>query len=374
LALDRVRVLQIGFLCMLIVAAAQVLWWMFDQGRFARQMERRLLEVYRQDVAAAERLLRAGEPPERVARIWPHVEVEVDVEVDVSGEVGVGGGAARLSAEAVDLLSAERARHYNQYLWEGAFFLLVLFAGMGVLWRVLRKEAHLQQRQQNFLAAVSHELRSPLASLLLSTETMARRELDADKRAQLLARNLEDLRRLDGLISNLLDTSRLEEGNVALHREPIDLRAATEEVLREVAGSAASAERVLVDAVPEGLVVVTDAVALATVLRNLVDNALKATGEGGRVVIDARREEGGILLSVTDDGEGFPPGESERLFEKFYRPGDELRRRKRGTGLGLYLVRGFVGLEGGTVTAASAGPGRGARFEVLWPVREREAS
>lgn len=356
---DRVRVLQIGFLCVMTVAVAQVLWWMFDQGRFARQMEERLLEVYRQDVVAAQRLLAAGEAPATVERTWPHVVVEE---------------RAELASEAVERLRAERARHYNQYLWEGSFFLLVLLAGMGVLWRVLRKEARLQQRQQNFLAAVSHELRSPLASLQLATETMARRELDAGKRAQLLARNREDLRRLDGLISNLLDTSRLEEGRVALQREPIDLHHVVDEILGEVSGAEANAGKELLNQVPAGLVVEADAVGLATVLRNLVDNALKATGERGRVVLEARREERGVVLSVSDDGEGFPPGESERLFEKFYRPGDELRRRKRGTGLGLYLVRGFVGLEGGSVTAWSEGPGRGARFEVVWPTRGRAES
>ena len=354
------RILQVGFLCVMTVAAAQVLWWMFDQGRFARQMEERLLGVYRQDVAAAQRLLAGGEPPSRIEQTWPHVVVE--------------GAEARLAAEAVERLRAERAAHYNQYLWEGAFFLLVLLAGMGVLWRVLRKEAHLQRRQQNFLAAVSHELRSPLASLLLATETMVRRELDTDKRRQLLARNLEDLRRLDGLISNLLDTSRLEEGRVALHREPIELRDAVDEILREVSGAESNAAKQLVNRVPAGLVVEADPVALATILRNLVDNALKATGERGRVVIEAHRDERGTSLSVTDDGEGFLPEESERLFEKFYRPGDELRRRRRGSGLGLYLVRGFANLEGGSVTASSGGPGQGARFEVTWPARGRATS
>ncbi|HVS13969.1 MAG TPA: HAMP domain-containing sensor histidine kinase [Thermoanaerobaculia bacterium] len=357
---DRVRWLQVGFLCVMTLAAAQVLWWMIDQGHFAAEMENRLLEVYRQDVEAARRLLAAGEPTATVERRWPHVEV--------------GDGDARLRDAAVERLRAERRRHLNQYLWEGAFFLLVLLAAMSVVWRVLRQEARLQRRQQNFLAAVSHELRSPIASLQLATETMARRDLDTAQRTRLLANNLEDLRRLDALISNLLDTNRLEEGRVTLRREDLDLRAAVDEVLRDMSRGAAGAERELVNEVPEGLVVEADPVALATVLRNLVDNALKATGAGGRVVIEGRADEGGTMLAVTDDGEGFAPEEGERLFEKFYRPGDELRRRTRGTGLGLYLVRGYVALEGGTVRATSAGPGRGARFEVTWPGRGRLAS
>jgi signal transduction histidine kinase len=357
---DRVRVLQVGFLCVMGLAVAQVLWWMVDQGNFAAEMENRLLEVYHQDVEAARRLLAAGEPVEGLERRWPHVQVR--------------GGEARLSEAAVERLRAERRAHLNQYLWEGGFFLLVLLAGMSVVSRVLRQEALLHRRQQNFLAAVSHELRSPLASLQLATETMARRDLDAPKRARLLANNLEDLRRLDALISNLLDSNRLEEGKVTLRREPLDLRTAVDEIVRDVTRGTAGAERELVNRVPHGLVVQADPVALASVLRNLVDNALKATGAGGRVVIEGRSDDGATVLSVTDDGEGFAPEESERLFEKFYRPGDELRRRTRGTGLGLYLVRGFVTLEGGTVRASSDGPGRGARFEVTWPARGRLAS
>jgi signal transduction histidine kinase len=115
-------------------------------------------------------------------------------------------------------------------------------------------------------------------------------------------------------------------------------------------------------------------VAVRTVLRNLVDNAIKAVAAkgGGVVRVEGRRAAGAVELEVRDDGVGFPPEEADRLFEKFYRLGDELRRTSPGSGLGLYIVRRFVQLTGGRVSARSAGPGEGAAFTVRWPAARGE--
>ncbi|MEM8932860.1 MAG: ATP-binding protein, partial [Acidobacteriota bacterium] len=121
--------------------------------------------------------------------------------------------------------------------------------------------------------------------------------------------------------------------------------------------------------VPRDLKVDADEVGVRTVLRNLLDNALKATGEGGRVTLYGSATADGIHLDVRDDGAGFEPGEADRLFDKFYRVGDEMRRTQTGSGLGLHLTRRFVELEGGTVRASSDGPGEGATFSVTWPRR-----
>ena len=120
--------------------------------------------------------------------------------------------------------------------------------------------------------------------------------------------------------------------------------------------------------VEPGLAIHADPVAARTVLHNLFDNAIKATalGGGGRVRVEARRRARFVELAVTDTGVGFEPREAARLFEKFYRSGDELRRRSRGSGLGLYLVRSLVEQGGGRVWAESEGPGRGATFGVSW--------
>jgi signal transduction histidine kinase len=238
---------------------------------------------------------------------------------------------------------------------------------MAILWRALRQEADLRRRQQNFLAAVSHELRSPIASLQLTTETLARRQLEEPKRHELLRRSLEDLERLSRLVGNLIASARFEEQRVRLERSRVLLVSAVDVALDDLERAGRDTTRVEIVLEP-GLAVFADATGVATVVRNLLENALEATTPDAAVRVLGAVRDGWVVLRVEDDGVGFEPHQAERLFEKFYRPGDELRRSSRGTGLGLYLVRSFVGLEGGKVTASSAGAGAGAIFEVRWPL------
>ena len=357
----RVRRLQVGFLLLLAITAIQVVWWLVDQARIAdRIADDRVarLEVDRDAAAAA---LRAGQALDELRAFYP------DLLIDAEG--------ARLRPDALHAIEIERRSHLSQYRWEGAFFLLVLGGGILVLWRVLRREADLLNRQQNFLAAVSHELRSPLASLRLTTETLLLRDLAATDRRGLLERNLEDLRRLERLVGNLLETTRLEERRAVPRREPVDLSEAVSLAFAELGHRAAGTEGIDIEVrVEPGLGLQADPVGLGTVLRNLIGNAIEsARAAGTRVEVSARRLGSAVELQVLDDGVGFEPAEGNRLFEKFYRPGSELRRNKQGSGLGLYLVRGFVALEGGEVEASSDGPGRGATFRVTWPVGESAA-
>jgi signal transduction histidine kinase len=356
-SIDPQRALQVGFLVLLLVCVAQVVWWIIDQVAFTRAMQGRLLEHYEADAAAAELLVAEGCAVGEVQALFPYLVASPD---------GDGFDIRRAVIEEMD---EERRRRIRRYGWEGSFFLLVLVAGLAVLAQALRQDVLLRRRQQNFVAAVSHELKSPLASLRLSLETLSMRDPPAERRRQLVERTLEDLQRLEVMVANMLDTARIEEGR--LHLEPARVRVAEVAggVLDEVRGRAAEAGVALELDVAPGLEVLADPVALRAVLRNLADNALKATeaSGGGTVRVAGAREDGIVRVEVVDDGVGFDPGEARRLFEKFYRPGDELRRRSRGSGLGLYLVRSYVELDGGSVAAESEGPGRGARFIVRWP-------
>ncbi len=354
----RVRRLQVGFLLLLAITAVQVVWWLVDQAQIAGRIADDRVARLEVDRDAAGAALRAGQPLDELRAFYP------DLLIDAEG--------ARLRPESLQAIEIERRSHLSQYRWEGAFFLVVLGGGILVLWRVLRREADLLNRQQNFLAAVSHELRSPLTSLRLVTETLLLRDLAAADRRGLLERNLEDLRRLERLVGNLLETTRLEERRAAPRRAPVDLSEAVSLAFAELGHRARGAEGVDIDVrVAPGLGLQADPVGLGTVLRNLIGNALEsAQTAGSRVQVTARRLGSAVELQVLDDGVGFEPSEGRRLFEKFYRPGSELRRSKQGSGLGLYLVRGFVTLEGGAVEASSEGPGRGAVFRVTWPAAE----
>ncbi len=357
----RVRRLQVGFLLLLAITAVQVVWWLVDQARIADRIAEDRVARLEVDRTAAEASLLAGQPSDELRDLYP------DLLIDAEG--------ARIRPDALRAIEAERGSHLSQYRWEGAFFLLVLAGGILVLWRVLHREADLLNRQQNFLAAVSHELRSPLASLRLTTETLLLRDLAATDRRGLLERNLEDLRRLERLVGNLLETTRLEERRAVPRREPVDLSEAVSLAFAELGHRAHGATGIDIEVeVEPGLGLQADPVGIGTVLRNLIGNAIEsAQTAGSRVEVTARRLGSAVELLVLDDGVGFEPAESRRLFEKFYRPGSELRRNKQGSGLGLYLVRGFVALEGGEVEASSKGPGQGATFRVTWPAREPAA-
>ena len=357
---------QIAFLLLLLVAVAQVFWWIYDQGRYSRERQQELIEAYESERLAAERLLQSGAlGPEawnaELAQRFPHLELI--------------GDRVRVSPLAIAELERERRSHLNQYRWEGAFFLLVLVAGIWVIRRALLGERQLRLRQENFLAAVSHELKSPIASLRLAGDTMARPELDAPRRQALLERSQRDLDRLEDLVIKVLDTSRIEAGGVSTVPERLRLAPLLRGLVAEGApprGAMARAEPEVEVDVAEELELEADRVAVETVVRNLLSNAHAAVAgrDEPRIVVRARRSGAtptAVELVVEDNGVGCPPQESERLFEKFYRVGDELRRRSRGTGLGLYLVRRFVELEGGEVSASSPGDGGGAIFRVVWP-------
>ena len=364
--MTRTRRLQLVFLLVLAVAVAQVVWWLVDQTGFVGDLAREDALRVERDREVAERLLDEGVPWRELAPLFPELELADAVPDDRSDARSVV-----VDESVVADKRAERRSHLNQYRWEGAFFVLVLIAAMGVLFRVLRQEEGLRRRQENFLAAASHELKSPLSSLLLATETMVARPLGEERRQQLLERNLQDLKRLEEMVHKLLDSARVESGRkvlVATRLRLADLvNEVVEEGLRDVGGAGPAVEI----AIAEELEIDADPVAAKTVVRNLFENALHAIAGAplASISIEAREHDATIELSVRDTGAGFDPGEARKLFDKFYRPGAELVREHRGTGLGLYLVKRFMELEGGSARAVSTGPGQGAEFVVAWPTR-----
>jgi signal transduction histidine kinase len=341
---DPSKAVQLGFLALLAISAATAAFWIGDSIRNTRMVEQRFATIYA-DASPAQ--LRAWFPELAAANL-------ADLET--------------LRAWALTELERESAARTNRYVWEGAFFLGVLAGGMLILTRTIRHDAELRRRQQNFLAAVSHEFKSPLASVQLAAETLVLRSADGDGK-RLGQRILEDCERLLRMVDNLLDTTRLEEGRHRLVPERVDLRNA---IAASVAGITDRAQRhgVRCDTdVAEGLVLSVDRTALESILRNLLDNAVKAcvAGSGTMISISAAHAGGKVELTVRDDGLGFPPEEAAMMFEKFYRLGDELRRTTPGTGLGLYIVKRLAELSGAMVSATSAGPGNGAAVTVTWP-------
>ncbi len=350
----RVRATQVGLLVLLTACSAQLAYWMIDEVRYTADVKTRLRSAYEAEVESAQSLVKAGMKWSDIAYAYPQVKLAAD------------SATLALDPQVVERLEKERFHRLNRYAWEGAFFLAVLLASMTIVYHAVREDAELRRRQEEFLAAVSHELKSPLASLRLSAETLALRDPPAARRSELVHRLLADLGRLQRVIFNLLDTSRLSAAELRGAPQRTVLADAVADVVGELRDQEEGAARLCVD-VPSDLVIVADPEGLRTLLRNLMHNAIKATAERGDIAVSASAVPAGVKLEVADTGIGFPPGEASHLFEKFYRIAGDPGERPAGTGLGLYLVRRFAELDGGTVSARSAGPGRGASFTVTWP-------
>lgn len=352
---DPIRFLHIVMIALQVFAVAQVVWWLIDQRTYAEDLSLQLRTAYTYDAAAGQRLEAAGVAPSEIEAIFPHLHVR--------------GGQVSVKPEALAELEDAKSSRINQYTWESGFFLLVLAAGIAVLWRGLSGEAEVRRKQDNFLAMVSHQFKTPLASLQLSLETMLRRQLSPERFQQLSQRMLDDLRRMENMVAKILDSARLDRGRVPLNRERIGIAEAVRHVLANVEEVARRENVTFVVEVPPDLEVYADPVATDGVLRNLVDNAIAAVGQvkGGAVTITGRRADDSVEIEVKDTGIGFEPGEAERLFEKFVRLDTTSGRDAAGTGLGLYIVRRFMHFEKGEAKAYSAGPGKGASFTVIWP-------
>jgi len=356
------RVFQLTTLALVAVAAVQAGWWLYDQSSKALEKARDERVLYLQQVAAAQVMLDASVPQQKIHQLLPGVDTT--------------GSHATLSPRVEQSLLIEAHRRINQYAWEGAFFLLALGACIFVIARALRAEARVIQEQDNFLALVSHQFKTPLASLQLSLETMAMRALSQEQARTLIDRMLSDLGRMEAMVTQILESVRLERGRVDLRREPLDLSGAVTRVVATFEERAHKDNISITTDIARGLYVLTDPLALDVVVRNLLENAMAAITPvgGGSITFVARRTENEIELAVKDSGVGFRPADGTRLFEKFTRLHPGGGSSYYGTGLGLFIVRRLMQLAGGRVSAHSDGVGQGAQFVLTWPVAPAEQS
>lgn len=262
---------------------------------------------------------------------------------------------------------AERlsALHWT-LLVAGWLFFALLIAGLALLCAWLVREMRQSQRQQAFLDAVTHEMKTPLASLRLYVETLAMRDPGPERRREFLGRMRTDLERLERTVDQVLAAARAAARARKPRREPIDVGALLAACVRDVR----ERERLPAEAirleVAEAPLALAQPDELSLVFRNLLDNAVKYSAGEVRVRVVARPEaDGWLRIAVEDRGVGIPREDLRRIFQPFYRAGLDVQRRVKGLGLGLFIVRWLVRRQGGRVVARSEGPGRGSRFEIV---------
>lgn len=236
-----------------------------------------------------------------------------------------------------DRIDKESNRKKAQYLGEGLTFLLLTIAGVFFVYRSVRKQITVSQQQQNFLMAVTHELKTPIAVAKLNLETMQKRKLDEAQQKKLINNTLFEAGRLNELINNILVASQFENEVQLRHQEQIDFSALVNEVVEEYATR--YAERKLEVDIEEGMKLMGDKLMLQMAISNLIDNANKYSPKDKAIEVHLRKENQLIVLQVKDQGNGIPSSEKDKIFAKFYRLGDEHTRTTKGTGLGLYLTK-----------------------------------
>lgn len=230
-----------------------------------------------------------------------------------------------------------RQRKTMQYLGEGVTFLALIMVGAVFVYRATRRQIKLSQQQQNFMMAVTHELKTPIAITQLNLETLQKHKLDEPQRQKLITNTLQEANRLNTLCNNILLASQLDAGAYKISMSELDMSTLVRSIVNEYTDRFPN--RNIVHQIGPEIDLVGEQLLLQMLINNLLDNALKYTPKDKLITVTLISNHKKVLLSVTDQGPGIPKEERAKIFEKFYRIGNENTRTAKGSGLGLFLCK-----------------------------------
>ncbi len=249
---------------------------------------------------------------------------------------------------------------------EGLVMLVLILIGVYVIFVYWNRQANLYLQQRNIISQVTHELKSPLASIQLHLETIRLRKPTEERLDSFVTTMLADTDRLHYLINNLLMAARLEQRRKPPERRPTDLTMLIGEHVERERTTLPQGGTITFEA-PPALMAIIDPEEMGMVVRNLFENAVLYSPQSPEIIVQLSKVGSTLALTVRDHGRGLDPKERKNVFDRFYRvqpPGENVR----GTGLGLYIVDSVIKGYGGTVGVTSDGPGKGCTFTVKIPV------
>ena len=235
------------------------------------------------------------------------------------------------------IIEDQKKRNTFKHIAEGTTFLLFIILGAAFIFRSVRRHFRLQQQQQNFVMAITHELKTPIAVVRLNLETLQKYQLDEAKRNKLMKMTLQETLRLDILINNILLSSQLEGHSYQVSREELDFSKLTADVVHQF--STRYPDRNIVSNIQPDIALNGDALLLKLLISNLLENANKYSPRDKPITCELTGNGKEVILKVADEGPGIEEAEKKNIFKKFYRIGNEQTRNAKGTGLGLYLCK-----------------------------------
>jgi two-component system, OmpR family, sensor histidine kinase CiaH len=253
----------------------------------------------------------------------------------------------------------------GKYIAEGITFLILIFIGAAFVYRSVRKQLKVQQQQQNFMMAVTHELKTPISVARLNLETLQKYSLEPEKQKKIIRTTLDEIARLNFLTNNILTASQLEAGGNKSSKEELDLSTLLKDCIQDFRNR--FPDRIFIADIEEDADVKGDPLLLQMLINNLLENAVKYSPRENSVTAILKKYRSGIELQVKDEGPGIPDEEKKKIFTKFYRIGNETTRKTQGTGLGLYLCRKIARGHNGDILVTNNEP-RGSNFTAVFKV------
>lgn len=273
----------------------------------------------------------------------------------------------KAAVEEQKLISKLHAR-YLMIAGEGMVFLTLLSWVTIQTIRTFRKEMELARMQRNFLLSITHEFKSPLASIKLYLQTIQKHQLEKEKVNSFIAKAIADTDRLNTLVENTLLANMIDHKGYTFAREYFNFSALVRLVTQKY-NTLPDFHQRIVTAIEDDITINGDKLALTLMLSNLIENALKYSPADSEISTELKKDSDRIILRIADQGRGIQPGEREKIFRKFYRSGNEETRNTKGTGLGLFLARHIAENHDGKISVAANEP-TGSIFQVLFKVRD----
>ena len=249
--------------------------------------------------------------------------------------------------EQLDKIEDGRQRKINQYVGEGSTFFLVIMTGAIFVYRAVRRHLKISQEQQNFMMAITHELKTPISVVKLNLETIQKRNLDKDQQQRLLQNTLHETNRLNALCNNMLLASQIEAGGYRAVNEEINFSQLVTNCVEDFVMR--YPQRMISKLIVEDIYVKGDPFLLQISVNNLLETAIKYSPKETDVAIRVNKNLSFASLEVEDHGPGIEDEFKKKVFEKFYRLGNEATKRAKGTGLGLYLTKKIIENLGGNI-------------------------